>query len=131
MAYRTRIKYTPEQKNEIWDRWQRGESQSSIGRLFDRESSSVFSLLSPSGGIRPTPRKRSKLALSLSEREEISRGIVNQLSLRTIATQLKRSGGAGKWVPVKYEMVLETDPTRRYRCLCPCHWVCLSWGRWP
>ena len=42
MAYRTRIKYTAEQKNEIWDRWQRGESQSSIGRLFDRESSSKF-----------------------------------------------------------------------------------------
>ena len=91
MAYRTRIKYTTAQKNEIWDRWQRGESQSSIGRLFDRESSSIFGLLSPSGGIRPAPRKRSKLALSLSEREEISRGIVNQLSLRTIAIQLKRS----------------------------------------
>ena len=91
MTYRTRIKYTTEQKNEIWDRWQRGESQSSIGRLFDRESSSIFSLLSPSGGIRPAPRKRSKLSLTLSEREEISRGIVKQLSLRTIATELKRS----------------------------------------
>lgn len=91
MTYRTRIKYTTEQKNEIWDRWQRGESQSSIGRLFDRESSSIFSLLSPSGGIRPAPRKRSKLSLTLSEREEISRGIVRQLSLRAIATQLKRS----------------------------------------
>lgn len=91
MAYRTRIKYTTEQKNEIWDRWQRGESQSSIGRLFDRESSSIFGLLSPSGGIRPAPRKRSKLSLTLSEREEISRGIVKQLSLRAMATQLKRS----------------------------------------
>ncbi|MES0448044.1 MAG: IS30 family transposase, partial [Desulfobacterales bacterium] len=91
MAYRTRIKYTTEQKNEIWDRWQRGESMSSIGRLFDRESSSVYSLLEPSGGIRPPPRKRSRVVLRLSEREEISRGIVSQLSLRTIATQLKRS----------------------------------------
>jgi len=91
MAYRTRIKYTTEQKNEIWDCWQRGESQSSIGRLFDRESSSVFGLLSPSGGIRPAPRTRSKLALTLSEREEISRGIVSQLSLRTLASQLQRS----------------------------------------
>jgi len=91
MAYRPRIKYTTEQKNEIWDRWQRGESQSSIGRLFERESSSIFGLLSPSGGIRPPARTRSKLALTLSEREEISRGIVSQLSLRTIASQLKRS----------------------------------------
>jgi len=91
MSYRTRIKYTTEQKNEIWDRWQRGESMSSIGRLFDRESSSVYSLLEPSGGIRPPSRKRSQLVLTISEREEISRGIVSQHSLRTIATQLKRS----------------------------------------
>ena len=91
MAYRPRIKYTTEQKNEIWNRWQRGESQSSIGRLFDRESSSIFSILSPSGGIRPAPRVRSKLALTLSEREEISRGIVCQRSLRSIASQLNRS----------------------------------------
>jgi hypothetical protein len=69
MTYRTRIKFTTEQKNEIWDRWQWGESQSSIGRVFDRESSSIFGLLSPGGGIRPAPRKRSKLSLILFERE--------------------------------------------------------------
>jgi len=91
MTYRTRIKYTTEQKNEIWDRWQRGESQSSIGRLFDRESSSIFSILSPSGGIRPAPRTRSKHSLTLFEREEISRGIVCQQSLRSIASHLNRS----------------------------------------
>ena len=39
MAYRTRIKYTPAQKQEIWDRWEKGESLNSIGRLFDRPSS--------------------------------------------------------------------------------------------
>ena len=41
------------QRVEIWDRWQRGESMSSIGRAFDRQSSSVFSVISPTGGIRP------------------------------------------------------------------------------
>jgi len=91
MKYRTRTFYTAEQKAEMWDRWQRGESMSSIGRAFDRESSSVFGLLSPTGGIRPPPRKRSRLALTLSEREEISRGIASQLSLRNIATKLGRS----------------------------------------
>jgi len=35
MADRTRIKYTLEQKAEIWDRWQKGESLNSIGRLFE------------------------------------------------------------------------------------------------
>lgn len=91
MSYRTRIKYSPAQKAEIWDRWQRGESQSSIGRIFNRESSSIFSIISPSGGIRPSPRQRSKQALTLSEREEISRGLVGQLSIRAIAARLDRS----------------------------------------
>jgi hypothetical protein len=38
MGYRGRIYFTERQKAEIWDRWQRGESMSSIGRLFDRNS---------------------------------------------------------------------------------------------
>jgi IS30 family transposase len=75
----------------MWDRWQRGESLKSIGRVFDRPSGSIFGLLAPSGGIRPAPRQRSRLALTLSEREEISRGIASDLSLRTIAAQLGRS----------------------------------------
>ena|ERR1039457_2650851 len=91
MVYRTRIKYTAEQKADMWDRWQRGESLKSIGRVFDRPSGSIFGLLAPSGGIRPAPRQRSRLALTLSEREEISRGIASDLSLRTIAAQLGRS----------------------------------------
>ena len=64
---------------------------SSIGRRFDRESSSVFSVISPTGGIRPPVRQRPKQALSLSEREEISRGLSTQCSLRSIARQLGRS----------------------------------------
>jgi len=91
MAYRTRIHYTAEQKTEMWDRWQRGESLKAIGRVFDRPSSSIFGQLSPTGGIRPPPRKRSRLALTLPKREEISRGIASDLSLRTIAEQLGRS----------------------------------------
>jgi IS30 family transposase len=91
MVYRTRIKYTPAQKAEIWDRWQRGEGLNSIGRHFDRPSSSIFNMLAPTGGIRPLPRRRSRLALTFSEREEISRGLADCLSLRVIAAQLGRS----------------------------------------
>ncbi|MGB5328801.1 MAG: IS30 family transposase [Gammaproteobacteria bacterium] len=91
MALRPRIYYNAEQKAEMWDRWQRGESLTSIGRGFDRPSSSIFGQLSPSGGIRPPPRRRSRLALTLPEREEISRGVVSDLSLRAIASQLGRS----------------------------------------
>ena len=69
MTYRTRLKYSAEQKSEMWDRWQRGESINSIGRIFDRPSSSIFGQLAPTGGIRPPVRRRSRSALALSERE--------------------------------------------------------------
>jgi hypothetical protein len=63
MKQRRRIYYSAVQRSEIWDRWQAGESMSSIGRRFDRKSSSVFSVISPTGGIRPPDRHRAKQAL--------------------------------------------------------------------
>ena len=91
MKQRKRIYYSAAQRAEIWDRWRRGESMISIGRRFDRESSSVFSVLSPTGGIRPPERRRAARALSLAEREEVSRGLVAGHSLRAIAVQLGRA----------------------------------------
>src|ERR1700754_459131 len=91
MKQRRRVYYSAVQRSEIWDRWQAGESMSSIGRRFDRQSSSVFSVLSPTGGIRPPDRRRSARALSLVEREEISRGLGVGQSLRRIASQLGRA----------------------------------------
>ena len=91
MVYRRRIYFTEKQKAEIWDRWQRGESMRSIGRLFDRGLSSIYPLLARSGGIRPPERKRARLALTLAEREEISRGLTAELSLRAIARLLRRA----------------------------------------
>src|SRR6476469_9405677 len=91
MKQRRRIYYSAAQRSEIWDRWQAGEPMSSIGRRFDRESSSVFSVISPTGGIRPPARRRGRETLSLFEREEISRGLSTQCSLRSIARQWGRS----------------------------------------
>jgi hypothetical protein len=71
--------------------WQRGESMSSIGRVFDRGSSSIYPLFERTGGIRPADRIRSRLALTLTDREETSRGLRAQMSLRSIARSLKRS----------------------------------------
>ncbi len=82
---------TAAQKTELWDRWQRGESLKAIGRAFGKPSSSIYCLVSPHGGIRPAQRRRSRLALTLSEREEISRAIVAQQSIRSIAGMLGRS----------------------------------------
>jgi len=90
MKYRTRIYYTEEQKALMWDRWQRGDSLASIARLFDRQHSSIQRILQERGGIRPPLRKRSRLALTASEREEISRGVVAGHSIRSIATVLGR-----------------------------------------
>jgi len=91
MKYRTRTFYTEAQKSEMWDRWQRGESLSSIGRSFGRASSSIFPHLARTGGIRPPSRIRSQLALTLREREEISRGLAAALSFRAIARDLARA----------------------------------------
>jgi IS30 family transposase len=91
MKQRRRIYYSAAQRAEIWDRWRRGEAMRDRGGLFDRGHSSVFSVLAPTGGIRPLPRKRSRLALSLPEREEISRGLVAGRSLRAIGSALGRA----------------------------------------
>ncbi|MBA8885743.1 IS30 family transposase [Dokdonella fugitiva] len=91
MKYRTRIKYSESQKAAMWDRWRRGESLQQIAQLFDRNHSSVQRILALSGGIRPPERRRSTRALSLGEREEISRGIAAGQSVRTIACALGRA----------------------------------------
>jgi IS30 family transposase len=91
MKYRTRINYSEAQKSQMWDRWQKGESLHSIAKLFDRGHSSIARILSLTGGIRPHKRRRSSLALTLFEREDISRGIAAELSIRAIAAQLGRS----------------------------------------
>ncbi len=91
MTRRTRVVYTDAQKAEMWDRWQNGESMHEIARSFDRYHSSIQRILTRNGGIRPRQRKRSPLALTLAEREVISRGLAQQLSLRAIASQLGRS----------------------------------------
>jgi IS30 family transposase len=75
----------------MWDRWQQGETLHSIARSFDRYHTSVRGIIAATGGIRPPERGRSRLALTLAEREEISRGIARNLSLRAIAARLKRA----------------------------------------
>ncbi len=132
MKYRTRIYYSAEQRAEIWDRWQRGESMRSIGRVFDRQSSSVFSVISPTGGIRPPDRRRGRFALSLSEREEISRGLSTKQSLRVIARQLgrapstisrevRRNGGRARYRATASDQAAWERALRPKMCKLACH----------
>ncbi len=91
MKQRPRIHYTESQKALMWERWQKGESLQQIAQLFDRNHSSIQAILAATGGIRPAPRCRSRLALTLAEREEISRAVVAGHSIRSIAAQLGRA----------------------------------------
>jgi IS30 family transposase len=106
MKQRPRIYYSASQRTLIWDRWQKGETLHQIAGLFDRYHSSVQRILAESGGIRPSEHRRSRLALTSTEREEISRGVVAKRSIRSIAASLgraastisreiRRNGGSG------------------------------------
>lgn len=86
-----RIYYTESQKALMRERWRRGETLHQIARLFDRGHSSVHGILAETGGIQPAQRHRSRLALTLAEREEISRSMAAGLSIRSIASRLGRA----------------------------------------
>ena len=75
----------------MWERWRKGDSLHDIAKLFDRGHSSIARIIAETGGICPAQRSRSARALTLDEREIISRGLASQLSLRAIAVELGRS----------------------------------------
>ena len=91
MKQRPRIYYTESQKAMMWERWRKGESLQHIAQLFDRNHSSIQKILAETGGIQPAPRCRSRLALTLAEREEISRSVAADQSIRSVATRLGRA----------------------------------------
>ena len=91
MERRPRVYYTEAQKALMWDRWQRGESLHTIARLFGRRHTSIRGVLARNGGIRPAPRRRSCRALTLAEREEISRSVAAGHTLRAVAVSLGRA----------------------------------------
>jgi IS30 family transposase len=91
MKNRPRIHYTESQKAIMWERWRQGDSLQQIAQMFGKNHSSVQGILAVSGGIRPAERHRSRLALTSSEREEISRSLVAGDSLRSIAVALGRA----------------------------------------
>ncbi|MNE21298.1 IS30 family transposase [Pseudomonas sp. Hg5Tf] len=108
MKQRPRIYYTETQKALMWEHWRKGDSLQQIAQLFDRNHSSIQRILAETGGIQPPVRHRSRLALSLAEREEISRAVVAGKSIRSVASllgrapstisrEIKRNGGLGSY----------------------------------
>jgi len=86
-----RREYSAAERKELWERWKRGESVSDISRALDRVPATIYCTIRRQGGIAPRERRRSRLALTLGEREEISRGIAAGRSARRIAACLGRS----------------------------------------
>jgi hypothetical protein len=86
-----RFGLSTEQKIDVWRRWKAVQTLHEIGRAFGKEHSSIRCLVSRHGGIAPAVRRRTLLALTPREREEISRGLASGSSLREIAKCLERA----------------------------------------
>src|ERR1700722_11825175 len=79
------------QGGDVWRRWKAGESLHEIGRAYSKPHNCIRCVLLPRGGLPPAARQRSRIALTLAEREDISRGIASGSSIRTIASGLGRA----------------------------------------
>ncbi len=132
---RKRRAYTAADLAEMWDRWKRGESSKTIARVMGR-GASVYTVLLRCGGIRPRVRCRSPQALTLAEREEVSRGLACGQSLRQIARRLarapstlsreiRRNGGADRYRAAEADKQAWKRAQRPKRCrLLRCPQLC-------
>jgi IS30 family transposase len=91
MARMGRPGLSDQQKAELWERWQQGQSLSEIGLALGKHAGSIHGVISLRGGIAPTLRKRARRCLTIAERESISRGLAAGLSMRLIANELGRA----------------------------------------
>src|SRR5579863_6258273 len=91
MRSEMRFGLSASEKRDVWVRWKAGQTLHEIGRAFDKPHSCIRAVLLPRGGIPPLARRRSRLALGLAEREDISRGIASGSSIREIASRLQRT----------------------------------------
>ena len=132
MAQRGRPGLSPERKAELWDRWKNGQSLSEIGNALGKHAASIFGVVARSGGIAPATRQRSRLALTMAEREEISRGIAAGTSVRQIAAAIQRSpstvsreitrhGGAARYRAAEAESRAWDQARRPKLCLLARH----------
>ena len=88
------LRLTEAEKAEIWARRRQGESHRAIARHIGRSAGLIDYHIRKAGGIRPHPCKRSVKELSLTEREEISRGLAAGDSCHAIACRLQRAASS-------------------------------------
>ena len=102
-------------KAAMWERWKRGESLSEIGRALDRTPGAIFHVVRARGGIPPAPRCRSSRALTVSEREEISRALATGVSFRQIGLRLGRRQARAALRAIRLRPARSTAPQVRLR----------------
>ena len=96
---------------------------SEIGRALGKHAGSIHSVLSSNDGFIPPVHKRSRWALTLAEREEISRGMATDASIRqiaaalgrapsTVSREIRRHGGAHRYRAAEADTQAWT-PSRR------------------
>ena len=83
--------FTASELEILWSRWKGGESNLQIAEALGFPRSSVWYQIRRRGGMPPQPRRRSERALSLREREEISRGLATAEGVRSLARRLARA----------------------------------------
>ncbi|WP_233874526.1 IS30 family transposase [Paraburkholderia adhaesiva] len=128
MAQMGRPGLPPEGKSEVWRRWRAGESFLGIGKALGKPAGSIYGVIRLCGGYTPAARKRPLRALTLSEREDISRGISAGLSIRaiardlsrapsTISREIARNGGTGHYRALEAEERASKAALRPKHCL--------------
>ena len=84
-------KFSPLEVEAMWARWQQGEALIEISEALGHPKTTILWKIERAGGLRPRERHRAAGALSLAEREEISRGVVAGDGVRAIARRLGRA----------------------------------------
>ncbi|SRR6266480_199649 len=100
---------TNAQREELWRRYQGGETVLGIARALGQGPNNLYRVLQATGGIAPAQRRRSPTVLSFGEREEISRGVAAGDTFRAIARSLNRA------VSTVSQEVARHGGRRRYR----------------
>src|SRR5882672_5078137 len=124
----TRRKISTDERRELWRRWAAGESASEIARVLGRWRNDVQQVVERQGGYVPALRKRAGQQLTLAQREEISRGISAEHSLRyiaerigkdhsTVSREIKRNGGRCGFRATLAEHAAWRRARRPKRCL--------------
>lgn len=127
MKRRTRNHYTDTQKAVMWARWKEGWTLHQIAHLFDRAHTSVRGVLARTGGIRPPDRIRAAVALTLTDREAISRAMAEGRSIRSVASllgrapstisrEVNRNGGRGAYRAAEADGAAWSRALRPKRC---------------